>query len=319
MFITEYKDHSVAGPDGEAGLRFGVEPMCTVLSEHGIKIAPSTYYEWVDKAPTRRQLRDEQVTELIRAEREHPKTGRFASALGSHKMWIRLRGQGHDVARCTVERLMRENGWQGAAYGNKHRTTIADATHERFPDKVNRRFDPVAPDRLWVADFTYVPTWTGIVYVAFVIDAFARRIIGWRAAKSMTTALVLDALEHAIFTRAQAGVTDLTGLIAHNDAGSQYTSIAFTSRLVEAGVDPSVGSVGDAYDNALAESTIGSYKTELIHRLGPWRGVDHVELETLHWVDWFDNDRPHDYLNDLTPAAAEDLHYRHFNTQAKAG
>ena len=194
--------------------------------------------------------------------------------------------------------------------GNGHvRFGRRAAETDRFKDR----------HRAAVRPHTYVPTWTGMVYVAFVIDAFARRIIGWRAATSMTTELVLDALEHAIFTRAQAGISDLTGLIAHNDAGSQYTSIAFTSRLVDAGVDPSVGSVGDAYDNALAESTIGSYKTELINRCGPWRNVDHVEIETLGWVDWFDNERPHDYLNDLTPAAAEDLHYRHFHTQAKAG
>jgi putative transposase len=318
-FITEHKDHSVTGLDGGAGLRWGVEPMCAVLSEHGIKIAPATYYEWVDRQPTRRELRDEQVTELIRAEREHPKTGKFASGLGSRKMWIRLRGKGHDVARCSVERLMRANGWEGAAYGSKHRTTIADEAHERFPDLVDRRFNPARPNRLWVADFTYCPTWTGMVYVAFVIDAFSRRIIGWRAARSMTTELVLDALEHAIFTRAAEGVTDLTGLVAHNDAGSQYTSIAFTQRLVDAGVDPSVGSVGDAFDNALAETTVGSFKTELIRRCGPWRDVEHIEIETLHWVDWFNTERPHDYLNDLAPAAAEELHYRHFHTQAAAG
>jgi putative transposase len=170
-----------------------------------------------------------------------------------------------------------------------------------------------------VADFTYVPTWTGMVYVAFVIDAFARRIIGWRAARSMKTALVLDALEHAIFTRAQQGITDLTGLVSHSDAGSQYTSIAFTTRLLDAGVDASVGSVGDAYDNALAETTVGSFKTELIRRYGPWRDVDHVELESLVWVDWFNNERPHEYLDDLTPIAAEKLYYARRTPPAIAG
>ena len=318
-FITEHKDHSVPGPDGGAGLRWGVEPMCAVLTEHGVKISPATYYEWVDRTPTRRALRDAEVTALIRAEREHPKTGRFASTLGSRKMWIRLRGQGHDVARCTVERLMRANGWEGAAYRKRHRTTIPDETHQRFPDRVNRQFSPARPNRLWVADFSYVPTWTGMVYVAFVIDAFSRRIIGWRAARSMTTDLVLDALEHAIYTRAREGITDLTGLVAHNDAGSQYTSIAFTQRLIDAGVDPSVGSVGDAYDNALAETTVGSFKTELIRRLGPWRDIAHVEIDTLHWVDWFNTERPHDYLDDLTPVVVEQLHYRFTNTQAAAG
>src|SRR5690606_10154947 len=193
-----------------------------------------------------------------------------------------LRGEGHDVARCTVERLMRAHGWQGASYGSRHKTTIADQRHHRSADLVGRNFAAPAPNRLWVADFTYVPTWTGMVYVAFVIDAYARRIIGWRAARRMNTALVLEALEQAIFTRAQQGITDLSGLVAHSDAGSQYTSIAFTGRLVEAGVDPSVGSVGDALDNALAETTVGSFKNELIRRQGPWRDVDHVEVETLN-------------------------------------
>ena len=214
---------------------------------------------------------------------------------------------------------MRANGWHGAAYGKKKRTTIADESHERFPgDRVNRRFDPARPNRLWVADFTYVATWTGMVYVAFVIDAFARRIIGWRAATSMTTELVLDALEHAIFAD-QAGISDLTGLVAHNDAGSQYTSIAFTSRLIDAGVDPSVGSVGDAYDNALAESTIGSYKTELINRCGPWRGVDRVEIETLGWVDWYNHRRLYEACGDIPPAELETAYYSQNTALAEAG
>lgn len=310
-FITEHKDHRVAD-----GLRWGVEPMCAVLTEHGIAIAASTYYEWAAKGVLARELRDEQVAALIGAERAG---SAFVATLGSRKMWIRLRGKGHDVARCTVERIMREHGWEGARYGRAHRTTIPDERHPRFPDLVGRDFNPLTPNRLWVADFTYVPTWTGMVYVAFVIDAFARRIIGWRAARSMTTELVLDALEHAVFTRAQQGVTDLTGLVAHNDAGSQYTSIAFTQRLIDAGADPSVGSVGDALDNALAETTVGSFKNELIRRQGPWRDVDHVEIGTLNWVDWFNTERPHETLDDLTPAAAEQHHYDHRTTQAAAG
>ncbi len=241
---------------GGVGLRWGVEPMCAVLAEHGIKISPSTYYEWVAKKPTRQQLRDAEVTQLILSVRA---ANKLNVRLGSRKMWIKLRGQGHEVARCTVERLYRTHAWEGARYGSRHVTTRSDETHDRRPDLVDRDFAPPAPNRLWVADFTYVPTWTGMVYVAFVIDAFARRIIGWRAARSMKTALVLDALEHAFFTRGQEGVTDLTGLVSHSDAGSQYTSVAFTTRLVEAGVDPSVGSVGDAYDNALAETTVGSF------------------------------------------------------------
>lgn len=319
-FITEHKDLRVSPADGLGrGLRWGVEPMCAVLTEHGIKISAATYYEWAGKTLTKRQLRDNEIVELIRAQREDAKTGRFVATLGSRKMWIRLRGQGHDIARCTIERLMRANGWEGARYGSKHRTTLADEAHPRSPDLVDRDFSPLAPNRLWVADFTYCPSWTGMVYVAFVIDAFSRRIIGWRAARSMTTALVLDALEHAIFTRASQGVTDLTGLVAHSDAGSQYTSIAFTTRLIDAGVDPSVGSVGDAYDNALAETTVGSFKNELIRRQGPWRGVDHIEIETLNWVDWFNTERPHEFLDDLTPARIEEHHYAHKHALAAAG
>ena len=234
-------------------------------------------------------------------------------------MWLRLRSQGHDVARCTVERIMRRPGWEGARYGRRPRTTIPDPAADRSADLVGRAFKPVAPNRLWVTDFTYCPTWTGMTYVAFVIDAYARRVIGWRTAARMDTALVLDALEHAVFTRRQAGITDLAGLIAHSDAGSQYTSITLTSRLLEAGIDPSAGSVGDALDNALAETTIGSFKTEQIHRHGPWRDLAEIEVATFEWVDFFNNDRPHEYLDDLTPSQAEALHYAHHNTLTPTG
>ena len=208
-FIAEHKDHQVAAPDGGAGLRWGVEPMCAVLCEHGVPISASTYYEWIAKTPTRREVRDAELVEIIAAAREDKKTGKFVQTLGSRKLWIWLRGQGHDVARCTVERIMREQGWEGARYGSKHKTTAADDSHVRYPDLVDRRFSACAPNRLWVADFTYVPTWMGFVYVAFVIDAYSRRIVGWRAARSMTTDLVLDAVEHAFFTRAQEGNTNL--------------------------------------------------------------------------------------------------------------
>ena len=311
-FITEHKDQQVPDPvTGGAGLRWGVEPMCAVLTKAGIKISPSTYYEWITRQPTKRQLADAALVELITAQRADKKTGKFVQTLGSRKLWIRLRGQGHDVARCTVERVMREQGWEGARYGSKHKTTIADPGHCRFPDRVDRNFHPPAPNRLWVADFSYVPTWAGFVYVAFVIDAFSRRIVGWRAARSMTTDLVLDALEHAFFTRAREGITDLSGLVSHSDAGSQYTSVAFTQRLLDEGIDPSVGSVGDAYDNAMAETTVGSFKNELIRRQGPWRDVDHVEIGTAEWVVWFNTERPHDELDDFTPEAIEKLHYDH--------
>jgi putative transposase len=310
-FISEHKDHRVGD-----GLRWGVEPLCTVWSEHGIPISVSTYYEWVGRAPTRRQLRDQQVTDLILAERDACK---LVAALGSRKMWLHLRGKGHDVARCTVERLYREHGWEGARYGKRPRTTIPDEAAVRPADLVERDFAPPAPNRLWVADFTYVPTWAGMVYVAFVVDAFARRVIGWRVASSMKTELVLDALEHAIFTRNSEGISDLTGLVSHSDAGSQYVSIAFTQRLADAGIDPSVGSVGDAYDNALAETTVGSFKTEQINRNGPWRDINAVEVATLEWVDFFNTVRPHEYLDDLTPAAAEKLHYDQITALPQAG
>ena len=174
---------------------------------------------------------------------------------------------------------------------------------------MNRDFKALAPNRLWVSDFTYVATWSGTVYVAFVFDVFSRRVVGWRAATTMTTGLVLDTLEMAIWTRGRDGANDLTGLVHHTDAGSQYTSFAFTERLIAAGVDASVGSVGDAYDNALAESQIGIYKTELIRPEGPWRDLEHVEIATLDWIDWFNNERTHESIDDLTPIQAEEIHY----------
>ena len=298
----------------------GVSSPCALCSaEHGVPISPSTYYEWITKTPTRRQLRDAELVEIITAQREDRKTGKFVQTLGSRKLWIRLRGQGHDVARCTVERIMREQGWEGARYGSKHKTTIANertrGTRIWSTATFMRRHQIGCG---WPTLRTCRPG-RGFVYVAFVIDAFSRRIVGWRAAKSMTTALVLDAVEHAFFTRAQEGNTSLRGLIAHNDAGSQYTSVAFTQRLIDEGVDPSVGSVGDALDNALAETTVGSFKNELIRRQGPWRDVNQVELATAEWVLWFNTERPHEYLDDFTPEAVEKLHYDHRRTPPKAG
>ena len=270
-----------------------------------MKIAPSTCYEARNRGPSKRALRDAEIVELIRSAREQ----RFVARFGARKMWLHLRRQGHDVARCTIERLMTANGWQGVLRGKRVRTTIADPRDARAADLVDRDFTATAPNQLWVADFTYVATWSGTVYVGFIFDVFSRMIVGWRAATSMTTELVLDTLEHAIWARHQAGVVDLSGLVHHNDAGSQYTSFAFTSRLLEAGVDASVGSVGDAYDNAMAESQIGAYKTELIRPEGPWRDVEHVELETLNWVHWFNHERTHESVDDLTPIEVEAAHY----------
>lgn len=302
-FIDAYRDE------------FGVEPICRVLSEHGCGIAPSTFYDARSRLPSRRALRDAEIVQLITQARAN----RFRVRYGARKMWLHLRGQGHDVARCTIERLMAAHGWTGALRGTKPRTTIGDEAAARPADLVDRDFTAVAPNRLWVADFTYVATWTGVVYVAFIIDAYSRMIVGWRAATRMTTSLVLDTLEMAIWTRAQQGIRDLTGLVHHTDAGSQYTSFAFTQRLIEAGVDPSVGSVGDAYDNALAETTIGAYKTELITPDGPWRTVEHVEIDTLHWVHWYNHERIHESIDDLTPTQAEAVHYAARNSLRPTG
>jgi putative transposase len=294
---------------------FGVEPICSVLTEHGCSIAPSTFYEVLNRLPSKRELRDREVIEAIRSAREQ----RFVARFGARKMWLHLRRQGHDVARCTVERVMRQQGWTGALRGKKVRTTVPDAANLRPGDLVDREFTASRPNQLWVADFTYVATFAGTVYVAFIFDVYSRRIVGWRAATSMNTSLVLDTLEMAIWNRGREGVTDLSGLVHHTDAGSQYTSFAFTSRLLEAGVDGSVGSVGDAYDNAMAESQIGLYKTELIRPEGPWRNLEHVELATLDWVDWFNTERPHEAVDDLTPVEVEAAHYAARNRLVPTG
>ena len=235
--------------------------------EHGCAIAPSTFYDNLSRRPSRRARRDEDLKRLITSERQSSK---FVRLLGARKMWLRLRGKGHDVARCTVERLMRELGITGAQRAKKPpRTTVPDVKAARPADLVDRDFTATRPNQLWCADFSYVPTWQGMVYVAFVFDVFSRRILGWRAATSMTTDLVMDTLDMALWTRARHGQHDVSGLVHHTDAGAQGTSIAFTERLLEAGVDAAVGPVGDAYDNALAESQIGLYKTELINPDGP--------------------------------------------------
>ena len=213
----------------------------------------------------------------------------------------------------------RQHGWEGVPAGKRPRTTIPDQDAARPAGPGRPRLRPGAPNRLWVADFTYVPTWTGMVYVAFVVDAFARRMIGWRAATHMKTTLVLDALEQAIFTRANEGVADLTGLVTTPMPGSQYVSIALHPTASGRRHRPSVGSVGDAYDNALAETTVGLFKTEQINRNGPWRDINAVEVAAFEWVDFFNTERPHEYLDDLTPIEAEKLHYDHFTALPAAG
>jgi putative transposase len=313
-FIDEHKHHR-AGPDG---LRWGVESICRVLSEHGCPIAPSTYYDArtraADGAVSTRARRDEQLAAQVA--RVHANNYRV---YGARKVWLQLNREGIPVARCTVERLMKSLGLRGARRGTPRRTTIPDPAAARPADLVDRQFNPPAPNRLWVADFTYCPTWSGMVYVAFVIDAYSRRILGWRAATSMRTSLVLDALEQAIWMRQQSGVGDLTGLVHHTDAGAQYTSIRFTERLAAAGAAPSVGSVGDAYDNGLAESIIGLFKTELIKPGGPWRTVEQVEIATLEYVDWYNHRRLYEACGDIPPAELEQAHYRQHAALAEAG
>jgi putative transposase len=306
-FIASHADHDTGG------LRWGVEPICRVLSEHDCAIAPSTYYDARARQPAARELRDERLkVEIARVHEQN------YGVYGARKVWLALNQEAIPVARCTVERLMAQLGLAGASRGRRVRTTVPGSALARPADLVERNFNPPAPDRTWVADFTYVPTWSGMVYVAFVLDAYSRRILGWRAATSMKTALVLDAVEQAIWTRSRGGITELSGLVHHNDAGSQYTSIAFTDRLAEAGIDPSVGSVGDAFDNALAESVIGLFKTELIKPGGPWRTVEQVEIATLEYVDWFNHRRLYEACGDIPPAELEHTHYRHHAALAEA-
>jgi putative transposase len=223
------------------------------------------------------------------------------SVYGARKMWKAMRRAGHDVGRDQVARLMRSMGLQGARRGRKLRTTRPDDRGVRAADLVDRQFAATQPNRLWVLDLTYVPTWAHVVYVCFIVDAFSRRIVGWRVATNMRTDMVLDALEMAAWQRG----TQLDGLVCHSDAGSQFTSIRFGERLAELGALPSIGSVGDSYDNALAETVMGLYKTELIRARGPWRNVDDVELATLAWVDWFNTRRLHGHLGDTPPAEFE--------------
>lgn len=296
-----------AGRVSADGLRWGVEPICRVLTEHGVPIAPSTYYDARARARavTDADLRDEYL--MVRIARVHHAN---YGVYGARKVWLALNREGVAVARCTVERLMKVLGLQGVRRGRRVRTTVGDPAAPRPADLVERNFSPARPDALWVADFTYVSTWAGMAYVAFVLDAHSRRILGWRAATTMRTDLVLDALEMAIWTRARAGVADLTGLVAHHDAGSQYASVRYTERLAQAGAAPSVGSVGDALDNALAESEIGLFKTEVIRQRGPWRSVDDVEIAALEWVDWHNHRRLHSACCDLTPVEYEQIYYR---------
>lgn len=281
---------------------FGVEPICRAVG-----IAPSTYYAIKARQcdPSKRALRDRELLAHIR--RVHEEN---FGVYGARKVWWQLRREDLDVARCTVERLMQDAGLKGAIRGRKRRTTIPDGQAERAHDLVDRDFKAPAPNRLWVADITHVATWSGVCYVAFAIDVFSRRVVGWKVDTTMKTSLVLDTLEMALWARDHHGQPVDDGLIHHSDAGSQYTSFAFTSRLIDAGADASIGSIGDGYDNALAETTIGLYKTELINRRGPWKTIDQVELATLEWVDWYNHRRLHGACEGLPPVEYEQTRER---------
>ncbi len=279
----------------------GVEPICKVLP-----IAPSTYHAHVAKRhdPLRLSARARRDA-VLRIEVRRVFDANFR-VYGVRKVWRQLRREGFDVARCTVARLMRAMGLAGVIRGKPVRTTIGDRSAPCPLDRVNRQFRAPAPNMLWVSDFTYVATWAGFVYVAFVIDTFARRIVGWRASRTAHASFVLDALEQALHDRRP---TRSGGLIHHSDRGSQYVSIRYSERLAEAGIEPSVGSVGDSYDNALAETINGLYKAEVIHRRGPWRSFEAVEYATLEWVDWFNHRRLLEPIGNIPPAEAEERYY----------
>lgn len=279
------------------GLVWGVEPICRVL-----QVAPSTYYAARSRPLSVRAARDaELVAEIRRVHAEN------YSVYGADKVWAQLNRHGTRVARCTVERLMRQQGLRGAVRGRTWTRTTITGIEERPADLVDRQFQAPAPNRLWVADLTYVKTHSGWVYVAFVIDVYSRFVVGWQASTSLRTDLALDALEMAIWARRDQ---DLDGLVHHSDRGVQYLAIRYTQRLADAGAVSSVGSRGDSYDNALAESFNGLYKTELIRRQGPWRGLDDIEFATLEYIDWFNHHRLHGEIGMAPPVEFEQAHYR---------
>ena len=283
---------------------YGVEPICRELTAAGVKIAPSTYYATKTRPVSARATRDAAMSPIV--------MGLWASnykVYGAHKIWKAARRGGHHIGRDQVARLMRQLGIEGISRRRKKVfTTRADPGAVRAPDLVNRRFTAERPDALWVTDLTYVPTRSGMAYVCFIVDAYSRRIVGWRAASNMQTQMVLDALEMA---RCSRGGHRLTGLVTHSDAGSQFTSVRFTERLDEIGARPSIGTVADSYDNALAETTNGLYKAECVY--GPdshgWDDVDQLELATLNWVHWFNHDRLHGHCGDTPPAEFETAFY----------
>jgi putative transposase len=285
-FITTYR------------CRWGVEPICLAL-----QVAPSTFYAALGRKPSRRSQRDEQLkVDIERVHREN------FGVYGIEKVWHQLNRQGVKVGRDRVARLMDDLDLEGVVRGKRKRiTTVATEVDTRPADLVERDFTADAPNTKWVADLTYVSTWSGFVYVAFVIDVFSRFVVGWRVLNSLRTDLALDALEMAIWTRRR---DDLKGLIHHSDRGGQYLSIRYTERLAEVGAVSSVGSRGDSYDNALAEAVNGLYKAEVIHKSGPWRSLDHVEFATAKWVHWWNQKRLHSTVGNVPPAEFEAIYYR---------
>jgi putative transposase len=281
--------------------QYGVEPICRVLP-----IAPSTYHERAaQRRDPERMSGRAKGDEMLKVEVKRVFDSNFG-VYGVRKVWWQLLREGFLVARCTVERLMRKMGLKGVIRGRTVRTTIGDKAVPCPLDHVNRQFHAPAPNRLWLSDFTYVATWSGVVYVALVIDAYARRILGWRVSRTAHAGFALDALEQALHERRPTGGA---GLVHHSDRGSQYVSMKYTDRLAVAGIEPSVGSVGDSYDNALAETINGLYKAELIHRRGPWRSFEAVEFATLEWVDWFNHRRLMGPIGNIPPAEAEQRYY----------
>jgi len=292
-FINEHRD------------RFGVEPICDVL-----QVAPSTYYAALSRPPSARQLRDSCLkVEIARVHQEN------FDVYGTEKVWKQLRRERVEVGRDRVGRLMAELELEGAVRGKTWRTTIPSQVEHRPADLVDRDFSATAPNRLWVADLTYVSTWPGVVYTALVTDVFSRYIVGWKVSTTLRAELALDALEMAIWSR---GTSDLKGLVHHSDRGVQYLAIRYTERLADAGAVSSVGTRGDSYDNALAESFIGLYKTELIRKQGPWRSFEQLELATARWVEWYNQRRLHSSIGDVPPAEFESTYYRECTASAVA-
>jgi putative transposase len=296
-FIDANRDDMVEGR------KLGVEPICAVLRNAGIQVAPSSYYAAKARPPSARTIRDGELRPILRRLWEDN-----YRVYGGRKLWKAARRAGHDVGRDQVGRLMRAEGIEGVRRGRRVRTTRPERGVPRHPDLVRRDFTATGPNQLWVTDLTFVPTWSAVAYVCFIVDAYSRMIVGWRVASHMRTAMVLDAIEMARWSRG----TQLTGLRCHSDAGSQFTSLRYSERLAEIGAVPSIGTVGDSFDNALAQTVNGYHKAELIRgpvRTGPWKTVEDVELATPGWVHWHNHQRLHGYLNDQPPAEFEKTAY----------